>query len=42
VLQGSVLGLLLFLLHINDWALIFQGVNFVLYVEDINIFVVDK
>jgi len=36
------LGALLFLLHINDWALIFQGVNFVLYVDDTNIFVVDE
>lgn len=42
MLQGSVFRPLQFLLHINDWALIFQGVNFVLYVDDTNIFVVDK
>ena len=36
------LGAPLFLLHINDWALIFQGVNYVLYVVDTNIFVIDE
>ena len=40
--QGSVLGPLLFLLHINDLTRIFQGVNFVLYADDTNILVVDK
>jgi hypothetical protein len=39
VLQGSVFGPLLFLLLSSDF---FQGVNFVLYVDDTNIFVVDK
>jgi hypothetical protein len=41
-LQGSILGPLIFLLHINDLPLIFQAVNFVLYADNTNILVVDK
>ena len=33
--QGLILGTLLFRLHINDLPQIFQGVNFVLYADDI-------
>jgi len=36
------LGPLPFLSYINDLPQIFQGVNFVLYVDDTNTLVVDK
>jgi len=40
--QGSILGSLLFLLHINDLPWIILGVNVVLYADDNNILAVDK
>jgi hypothetical protein len=40
--QGPILGPLAFLLDINHLPLFFQGVNFVLYADDINILVADK
>jgi hypothetical protein len=40
--QGSILWPLAFLVYINDLLLIFQTVNFVLYVDDTNIFVINK
>jgi hypothetical protein len=40
--QGSILGPLLFLLHINELPLNVQGVEMVLFVNDINVLVIDK
>ena len=40
--KGSILRPLLFLICINDLPRHFQGVNFVLYADDTNIYVVDK
>ena len=42
VLQGSMLGPLLFLLYINAILLNIQGVKLVLFADDTNILVVEK
>ena len=38
--QGSILGLLLFLLYINDIANSSEILKFILYADDTNIFIV--
>jgi hypothetical protein len=40
--QGSVLGLLLFLLHINDLPLNIHGANLVMIADDINVLIADS
>jgi hypothetical protein len=40
--QGSVFGLLLFLLHINELPLNIQDEKFVLFADDINRHIIDK
>jgi hypothetical protein len=41
-LQGSILGLLLFLVHVNDLPFNIQEAKLVLFVDDTNILVIDK
>jgi hypothetical protein len=40
--QGSILEPLLFLLHINDLPTNVQGMEIVLFTDDINVLVIDK
>jgi hypothetical protein len=40
--QGSILGRLLFLIHINDLLLNIQGAKLILYADDMNVLVVDR
>jgi hypothetical protein len=40
--QGSILGLLLFLLYINDLLVNIQGAKLVLFADDINLLVIEK
>ena len=40
--QGYVLGLLLYLLYINDLHLIIQNAKLVLFADNINILIIDK
>jgi hypothetical protein len=40
--QGSVLGLLLFFLYINDLSLNVHGANLVMFADDINMLITDS
>jgi hypothetical protein len=40
--QGSVLGLLLFLLYINDLPLNIHGANLFMFADDINVLITDS
>jgi len=40
--QGSVLGLLLFLMYINDLPLNIHGTNLVRFADDINVLIMDS
>jgi hypothetical protein len=40
--QGSVLGLLLFVLYINDLPLNIHGAKFVMFADDINVLIMDS
>ena len=42
VLQGSILGVLLFIIYINDMEKVLEKCEIVLYVDDTSIFTYDK
>jgi len=40
--QGSIPGLLLFLIYINDLSLNLQGAKLILYADDMNVLAIDR